>query len=60
MNRPVSSELMRFHRHEQMKKLRAIFRNLLRFKKIDNFSLVTERLQSVTSDRKFTAADLRH
>ena len=45
MERPVSHELMRFHRREQMKKLRAIFRSLLRFKKIDNFSLVTERQQ---------------
>jgi glycosyltransferase involved in cell wall biosynthesis len=43
VNRAVSPELMRFHRHEQMYKLTAIFRSLLRFKKIDNFSLVTER-----------------
>jgi hypothetical protein len=43
VDRAVSPELMRFHRHEQMNKLRAIFRSLLRFKKIDNFSLVTER-----------------
>jgi glycosyltransferase involved in cell wall biosynthesis len=41
--RPVSPELMRFHRREQMKKLKTIFRSLLRFKKIDNFSLLTER-----------------
>jgi glycosyltransferase involved in cell wall biosynthesis len=43
MERPVSAELMRFHRGEQLKKLRAIFRTLLRFKKIDNFSLLKER-----------------
>jgi len=43
MRRPVSLELMRFHRREQMKKLRTIFRSLLRFKKINNFSLLTER-----------------
>jgi glycosyltransferase involved in cell wall biosynthesis len=43
MERPVSRELMRFHRREQLKKLRAIFRTLLRFKKIDNFSLLKER-----------------
>jgi biofilm PGA synthesis N-glycosyltransferase PgaC len=43
VNRVVSPELMRLHRHEQMNKLRSVFRNLLRFKKIDNFSLVTER-----------------
>jgi poly-beta-1,6-N-acetyl-D-glucosamine synthase len=43
MQRPVSRELIRFHRREQMKKLRAIFRTILRFKKVDSFSLVTER-----------------
>src|SRR6266550_4683620 len=40
MKRPITLELMRFHRREQMKKLRAIFRTLLSFKKVDNFSLV--------------------
>jgi glycosyltransferase involved in cell wall biosynthesis len=43
MKRPVTPELMRFHRREQMKKLKAIFRALLRFKKVDSFHLVTER-----------------
>jgi glycosyltransferase involved in cell wall biosynthesis len=37
MNRPVSFELMRFHRREQMKKLRTIFSAMLKFRKIDNF-----------------------
>jgi glycosyltransferase involved in cell wall biosynthesis len=41
MKRPVSAELMRFHRREQMKKLKAVFRTLLRLKKVDNFSTVT-------------------
>jgi glycosyltransferase involved in cell wall biosynthesis len=41
--RAVSPELMRFHRYQQTNKLRAICRNLLRFKKIDHFSLLTER-----------------
>jgi glycosyltransferase involved in cell wall biosynthesis len=41
--RPVSPELMRFHRREQMKKLRSIFSSLLSFKKVDNFRLLTER-----------------
>jgi glycosyltransferase involved in cell wall biosynthesis len=45
MKRPVSRELMRFHRKEQVNKLRAIFRNLLRFRKIENFSLLTKRRQ---------------
>jgi len=43
MKRPVSRDLMRFHRREQMKKLKAIFRNMIRFKKPSNFSLLTER-----------------
>jgi glycosyltransferase involved in cell wall biosynthesis len=43
VERPITPELMRFHRREQMKKLKAILSNLLRFRKIDNFSLVTER-----------------
>ena len=42
IERPVSSELMRFHRQEQMKKLGAILRTLLKLKKVDNFSLATE------------------
>jgi len=40
--RPVSSELMRFHRAEQMKKLRAILRALVKFRKVDSFHLLTE------------------
>lgn len=46
MRRPISRELMRFHRREQMKKLRAIFRTLLRFKKVDSFHLVTKPRRS--------------
>jgi glycosyltransferase involved in cell wall biosynthesis len=41
--RAVTPELMRFHRREQMKKLRGIFRTLLRFKKVDSFRVATER-----------------
>lgn len=41
--RPVSKELMRFHRREQMKKLRAIFGTLLRLKKVDSFRVAPER-----------------
>src|SRR5207249_4358062 len=33
----VSRELMRFHRAEQMKKLRTIFGSLLRLKRVDGF-----------------------
>lgn len=39
MKRPVSDDLMRFHREEQMKKLRAILRSLLTLKKIDSFEV---------------------
>jgi glycosyltransferase involved in cell wall biosynthesis len=45
MKRAVPPELMSFHRREQMNKLKLIFHSLLRFKKIDNFSLITERQQ---------------
>ena len=37
--RPVSDELMRFHRKEQMQKLSAIFRSLVTFRRIDNFEV---------------------
>ncbi len=43
IERPVSDELMRFHRREQMKKLNAIFRAIVRFKKVDSFFLVVEQ-----------------
>jgi len=40
MDRPVSKDLMRFHRAEQMRKLRAIARSALRLKRIDNFRVI--------------------
>ena len=40
MNKPVSTELMNFHRREQMKKLRAILKSLARMQKVDNFTLL--------------------
>src|SRR5215469_4706673 len=46
MKRPVSRELMRFHRREQMKKLRTILGTLLRFKKVDNFSLMQKKQEA--------------
>ena len=39
MKRPISDELMRFHRREQMSKLRAIFRSMFRLKRIDSFEI---------------------
>lgn len=37
--RPVSRELMNFHRKEQMAKLRAILTSLVRLKRVDNFNV---------------------
>ena len=42
VRRAVSPELMRFHRREQMRKLKSVFHHLLRFKRVDSFSLVAE------------------
>jgi len=41
--RAVTPELMRFHRQEEMKKLRGILRAILRFRKVDNFRVATEQ-----------------
>lgn len=38
--RPVSDELMRFHRSEQMLKLKAILKCILKFRRIDNFQVI--------------------
>jgi glycosyltransferase involved in cell wall biosynthesis len=43
IDRPVSRELMLFHRKEEMKKLRAIASAAMHLHKIDNFSLMSER-----------------
>jgi len=52
IERPVSDDLMRFHRLEQMRKLRAILWSLLSFKRIDNFTLMsTEVTRSPTTTR---------
>ncbi len=41
--RAVTPELMRFHRREQMKKLKAILQSAFRLKKVDQFSLKTKQ-----------------
>ncbi len=41
--RPVSRELMKFHRGEQMLKLRTILRTLLHLKAVDNFEVKTSQ-----------------
>ena len=47
MKRPVSDELMRFHRREQMASLRKILKTLLGFRKIDIFEVKTNGQNSV-------------
>jgi glycosyltransferase involved in cell wall biosynthesis len=42
MPRAVSPELMRFHRADQMKKLKTILHSALRMKKVDSFALQKE------------------
>ena len=37
--RPISKELMKFHRDEEMRKLKAILGSLIRFKKINKYEL---------------------
>lgn len=39
IERPVSKELMRFHRTEQMLKLKNILKSKLRFRRVDNFEV---------------------
>jgi biofilm PGA synthesis N-glycosyltransferase PgaC len=42
LERPVSKELMAFHRREQMRKLKAAVKRVLTFKPIDKFTLLSE------------------
>jgi biofilm PGA synthesis N-glycosyltransferase PgaC len=42
LHRPISKELMAFHRHEQMRKLRVILKNTLTFQSMDKFTLLSE------------------
>jgi biofilm PGA synthesis N-glycosyltransferase PgaC len=41
IKRPVSAELMKFHRREQLVKLRAILGSVLRLRRVDNFQVVS-------------------
>jgi len=43
IKRPISRELMRFHRREQMRKLRLIIGTILRGQKVDSFCIATEQ-----------------
>jgi hypothetical protein len=40
IDRPVSPELMKFHRGEQMLKLKAILRSILHLKRLDSFQVM--------------------
>jgi hypothetical protein len=42
VNRPVSKQLIAFHRKEQMQKLSVILKSLLTFKPIDKFKVLPE------------------
>jgi glycosyltransferase involved in cell wall biosynthesis len=46
MDRPVSNELMRFHRREQMQKLSAILKSLVTLRRIDSFQIAPDHLDS--------------
>ena len=41
--RAVSPELMAFHRKEQMRKLKAILKSVLRLRRVDNFGVVWDK-----------------
>jgi len=51
VQRPVSPELIRFHRREQMAKLRLILGSLIRLKKIDQF-LVAATAETKSSEER--------
>jgi glycosyltransferase involved in cell wall biosynthesis len=44
--RPVSAELIRFHRAEELRKLRAIFKSLVRMRRIDKFQVASSPTSS--------------
>lgn len=41
VKRPISKDLMTFHRGEQMRKLRSVLKSVLTFKRIDNFTALS-------------------
>jgi hypothetical protein len=55
VKRPVSEELIRFHRADQMKKLKSILRSVLQLKKVDSFYLAPaadDRCRKTESERR--------
>jgi glycosyltransferase involved in cell wall biosynthesis len=47
--RPISPELVRFHRADQMRKLGAILQSAFKLRKVDNFRPVADRKQPVAA-----------
>jgi hypothetical protein len=43
VERPVSKDLMKFHRKEQMLKLNAIIKSIIGFKRVDNFKVMPDK-----------------
>jgi glycosyltransferase involved in cell wall biosynthesis len=43
--RPVSDEFIKFHRSEQMTKLKAVLKSLLRLKRVENFQVAPSKAQ---------------
>jgi len=52
IDRPVSDDLVRFHRSEQMQKLRAILKSLLAFKRVDSFRALPTEPDTVTQSHR--------
>ena len=46
MKRPVSDEMIRFHRKDQMMKLKTILGKVFRLKKVDSFTVATGQKES--------------
>jgi poly-beta-1,6-N-acetyl-D-glucosamine synthase len=42
VKRPVTKELLKFHRKEQMRKLRAILKSVVTFKTVDSFTVLSD------------------
>jgi hypothetical protein len=42
VKRPISKELMKYHRQEQMRKLRNILKSVLKFKSVDSFKALPD------------------
>ena len=43
IHRPISHDLMHFHRKEELRKLKAILKSVLAFKRVDSFRVMTNK-----------------